>query len=261
LGVVRLRVVSEADERSPSERAQALHQARDGEDARARLAAVLEPLREALARLEAEPRPDAEVWALLDQAYLALDDYLAALLHAAAIDPACGPRCSACCTDLPPILPVEALRALRALRREQPEQAPRRIQRAVDQARAFQQLLLSHSGPQGRLDVTDPSYREAQLNWRRRGMPCPLLGDDGNCSSYAARPLACRVHVHLEDPAHCEPKSPRFLLAERPPLWGHPRECEVEIALVAISKRLGLAGTPNLQWGLAKLHDHPLASG
>jgi murein DD-endopeptidase MepM/ murein hydrolase activator NlpD len=40
-----------------------------------------------------------------------------------------------------------------------------------------------------------------------------------------------RAHVHVEDPAHCEPRSPRFLIAERPPVWGHPRECEVEIAL------------------------------
>jgi Fe-S-cluster containining protein len=86
-----------------------------------------------------------------------------------------------------------------------------------------------------------------------------VLGDDGSCSAYEARPLSCRAHVHVEDPAHCAPQSPRFTIAERPPVWGHPRECEVELALAAISRLLELPGVPNLQWGLARLHDHALA--
>lgn len=255
--MVRLRVVDE-DGRSPAQRAQELHQARDRGDARKQLAAVLEPLREAQRQIEAalgEGRPalDEAVWALIDRAYAALDRYLADLLNEAAIDPACGPRCSACCTDLPPILPIEALRMLRTLRRR--SDGPRRVQRAVEQARAFQQLLLTHTGPTAQLDAGSPSYRQAQLAWRRLGHPCPVLGDDGNCSAYSARPLSCRAHIHVEDPAHCEPNSPRFLIAERPPVWGHPRECEVELALAAIGKLLELPGVPNLQWGLARLHD------
>ena len=167
------------------------------------------------------------------------------------------PRCSACCTDLPPVLPVEALRTVRALR-DRPDGRVR-LQRAVDQTRAFQKVLLEHTGSGARIDATAPAYREAQLAWRRLGHPCPVLGDDGNCSAYAARPLSCRAHVHVEDPAHCEPRSPRFLIAERPPLWGHPRECDVELALVTIGKHLGLQRAPNLQWGLAVFHDHALA--
>jgi Fe-S-cluster containining protein len=197
-------------------------------------------------------RPDAALWTLLDRAYATLDDYLALLLHEAAIHPTCGPRCSACCTDLPPILPIEALRMLTALRRQPDARA--RIQRAVEQARAFQGVLLAQAGPRAKLDATEPSYREAQLAWRRLGHPCPVLGDDGNCSAYAARPLTCRAHVHVEDRAHCETRSPRFLTAERPPLWGHPREAEVELALATIGKLLDLPGVPNLQWGLARFH-------
>lgn len=260
--MVRLRVVDE-DGRSPAQRAEALQRARAAEPARARLEEVLEPLRAVQRGLEAAladglpPTLDEGAWSLLDRAYAALDRYLAELLHDVAVDPACGPRCSACCTDLPPILPVEALRMARALRRT--SDGPPRLQRAVELSRAFQDLLLSHTKDRNKLDAADPRYRHAQLAWRRLGHPCPVLGDDGNCSAYAARPLSCRVHVHVEDPAHCEPKSPRFSSAERPPLWGHPRECEVELALAAIGKLLNLPGVPNLHWGLARLHAHPLA--
>ena len=258
--MVRLRVV-EPDGRSPTNRAQELHRARDRPQARERLAAVLEPLRAAARLIEAaiaagEP-PSETAWEKIDEAYSALDQYLADLLHEAAIDPACGPRCSACCTDLPPILPVEALRMARALHRR--HDGVQRFQRAIDHARAFQSVLLAHTGTKAQLDASDVGYREAQLAWRRLGHPCPVLGDDGNCSAYEARPLSCRAHVHVESPAHCEPNSPRFLQAERPPVWGHPRECEVELALAAIGKLLELPGLPNLQWGLARLHDHPLA--
>jgi Fe-S-cluster containining protein len=264
--VVRLRIVAD-DGRSPAQRAQDLHRARDRPEAREQLAAVLAPLHEAARCIEAAmaqayesdlgPEPSERVWALLDQAYVALDRYLATLLHEAAIDPACGPRCSACCTDLPPILPVEGLRMVRALWRRKDGQ--RRLQRAVEQTRAFQTVLLAHTGNVSQLDGTEPSYREAQIAWRRLGHPCPVLADDGSCSEYESRPLSCRAHIHVENPAHCEPSSPRFLIAERPPVWGHPRECEVEIALATIGKLLGLAGAPNLQWGLAVFHDHRLA--
>jgi Fe-S-cluster containining protein len=265
--VVRLRVIAD-DGRSPAQRAQDLHRARDRPEARELLAAVLAPLREAQRLVEADnaersigertsAAAPSELWALLDAAYLALDRYLADLLHAAAIDPACGPRCSACCTDLPPILPLEALRMVRALRPRPDGRV--RLQRAVDQTRAFQQVLVARLGSRAAIDSSAPAYREAQIAWRRLGHPCPVLGDDGNCSAYDARPLSCRAHVHIEDPAHCEPRSPRFLIAERPPVWGHPRECEVEIALATIGKHLGLQGAPNLQWGLAVFHDRRLA--
>ncbi len=262
--MVRLRVVAD-DGRSPAQRAQDLHRARDRDEAREQLAAVLEPLREAQRCIKATiveartptPAIPERVWDLLDAAYVALDRYLADLLHEAAIDPTCGPRCSACCADLPPILPVEALRMVRALWRRPDGQ--RRMQRAVEQTRAFQKVLLAHTGSRAQLDGTEPSYREAQIAWRRLGHPCPVLGNDGSCSAYESRPLSCRAHLHVEDPAHCEPGSPRFLIAERPPVWGHPRECGVELALATISKLLGLPGAPNLQWGLAVFHDHRLA--
>ncbi len=273
--MVRLRVVDE-DGRTATQRATALHEARANPEARRRLDEVIEPLHEAVRRLEAAAEVATEArtqaanqpsvadvarepswWSLLDQAYAALDRYFAFLLNEAAIDPSCGPRCSACCTDLPPVLPVEALRMARVLRARGDGRV--RLQRSVELARAFQQLLRSHTKDEAAIDFTDPRYRAAQLAWRRLGHPCPVLGDDGNCSAYEARPLSCRAHVHVEDPAHCEPGSPRFTEVERPPLWGHPREVEVELALAKLSRLLGLPSVPNLQWGLARLHDHALA--
>lgn len=256
--MVRLRVVAE-DGRTATQRATALHEARAKPDARVQLIGVLEPLRSAVALLDQRDAnreiPD-ELWVLLDRAYEALDRYLGHLLHDAAVDPVCGPRCSACCTDLPPVLPIEALRMVRALR-ERPD-ASVRLQRSVSLARAFQKILVAQFGGEvtAAVDFTDPRYRAAQLIWRRLGNPCPVLGDDGNCTAYASRPLSCRVHVHVESPIHCEPVSPRFTDAERPPLWGHPREAEVEVLLAKLGKQLELPAVPNLQWGLARLHDH-----
>lgn len=258
--MVRLRVVDE-DGRTATQRATALHEARAKPEAREQLVAVVEPLRRAVAQLERQDAsrrsiPD-ELWTLLDQAYDALDRYLSHLLHAAAVDPSCGPRCSACCTDLPPVLPIEALRMIRALR-GRPD-AGVRLQRSVGLARAFQQILVAQFGGEvtPAVDFTDPRYRAAQLIWRRLGHPCPVLGDDGNCTAYASRPLSCRAHIHVENPAHCEPASSRFTEVERPPLWGHPREAEVEVLLANLGKLLALPAVPNLQWGLARLHDQP----
>lgn len=254
--MVRLRVV-EPDGRDASERAQALHGVRDSPEARARLGQVLDHLRRAQARIELlhaesrDPFGDQSLWTQLDQAYLALDRYLAELLHEAAIDPSCGPRCSACCTDAPPVLAVEAVRVARALR-EQPG-GEQRLQRASEQASAFIKLLRERMRIDNQvIDTSDPRYRRAQLAWRHLGYRCPVLGEDGNCSAYDARPLACRVHYHVEDPAYCEPNNPRFLAAERPPVWGHPREAEVELILATISRLLELDPVPNLQLGLAR---------
>lgn len=254
--MVRLRIVDE-DGRTEQQRAAALHEARTSPACQELLAAVLAALERAHAGIEAQLAADAraelsgEVAAALDLAYARLDTYLHELIHEANIFPSCGPRCSACCTDVPPVLPVEALRMKHALLELADGRV--RLQRAVDQARQFQKLLLQRIRPAPRVDTSDPAYRRTQLAWRTLGYPCPVLGDDGNCLAYEARPLACRVHIHVEDPAHCEPRSPRFFKAERPPLWGHPREAQVEMMLASISELLGLDGVPNLQWGLARL--------
>lgn len=257
--MVRLRVVG-ADDRSPAERAEALHRARDSAAARARLDAVLGHLTRAQQRVETlraegaeplEPLDDPSLWAALDEAYLELDRYLAELVHEAAIYPTCSPRCPACCTDAPPVLAVEALRMVRALR--ELERGDQHLQRAAEQARSFDKLLRERMRVDGDIDTSAPAYRRTQLAWRHLGYPCPVLGEDGSCAAYESRPVACRVHFHVEDAAMCEPSHPQFLAVERPPVWGHPREAEVELALATISRLLELPSVSNLQRGLAQL--------
>ena len=246
--MVRLHVIAE-DRRDARERGEALARARESRAARACLSAVLEDLHQAQAAWDARASAQA-AWDALERAYAGLDRYLAALSTAAAIRPRCGPGCSTCCTDAPPILGVEALRMARALG-ARPD-GPARLARAAAQAEELRELL-RRRGLEPEPSIEDPRYREAQLEWRARGHRCPILGDDGECSAYAARPLACRVHVHVHDPAWCDPQHPQFAAAERPRLWGHPREAEVELALMRISEALGLARTTNLQLGLAAL--------
>ena len=39
--------------------------------------------------------------------------------------------------------------------------------------------------------------------YRRERAPCPLLGDDGLCSIYESRPMACRVYQVISPPELC----------------------------------------------------------
>lgn len=144
---------------------------------------------------------------------------------------------------------------LRALRRR--EGGDVRIQRDIRRARQFQTRLLAGS-QSGGTSTKSRAYFDAQLAVRREGEPCAALGEDGSCAYYAARPLACRVYVSVEDPAHCEPDHAGFSGRERPPLWVGEREARFEQLLKLISAHLGLKPTPNLAWAVASLHAHPL---
>jgi Fe-S-cluster containining protein len=247
------------DARSPEQRRTALSRARESDEARAILARALSSLDFALTAAEdAGGKPPTSLWDHLAAAYDHLDAYVDLLAKEASLRISCGPRCSACCTDVPPTLAIEGLRLCRALRRR--ADVKTRLQRAVTYSRRFQSMLLGRTGgTPSQVDISSEAYRTTQMEWRQLGLPCPALADDGNCSVHEHRPLACRVHVSIEDPAHCAPAHPAFLKAEHPPVWGDPREAELERRLIAIGSALGLPATPNLPWALAALHDHPLA--
>lgn len=256
------------DERDRAAREAAIADARDGAPARELLRRAIGALQDPLdeARWIAEARSDGQsaspsdqFWEALDGAYAALDAYLAHLVEAAGLQLTCRASCSACCADAPPTFAVEGIRMLRSMRKS-PRYQPR-VQLAVGYARDFQKRLVAKTGQRAGLDLSSPEYRQTQLEWRAEMKPCPALGDDGRCTVYAVRPLACRRHYSVEDPAHCEPRSPRFFEAEHPPVWSHPREAEFEQRLMEIGHLLGLPPTPNLPWALAQLHTHPLAKG
>jgi Fe-S-cluster containining protein len=247
------------DGRSPEQRRTALARARGSDGARALLARALSSLDAALTAAEdAGGQHAAPLWDHLSTAYDHLDAYLERLAKEADLQVSCGPRCSACCTDAPPTLAIEGLRLCRALRRR--SDAKTRLQRAVTYARRFQSMLLGRTdGTPTQADISSELYRTTQMEWRRLGLPCPALLDDGNCSVHEHRPLACRIHLSIEDPARCAPAHPAFLKAEHPQIWGDPREAELELRLMAIGRALDLPSTPNLPWALAALHEHPLA--
>jgi Fe-S-cluster containining protein len=47
--------------------------------------------------------------------------------------------------------------------------------------------------------------KEQQASWQRwTGKPCSLLGEDGKCTVYPVRPVACRTHHNLAyDETNC----------------------------------------------------------
>ena len=48
-----------------------------------------------------------------------------------------------------------------------------------------------------------------QIRWIQTQTPCPFL-DNGSCSIYQHRPLACRSHFSIRNPEQCHPQSPDF---------------------------------------------------
>ena len=146
---------------------------------------------------------------------------------------------------------------LRAL--AQSSDGPNRIQRSVEAARKFQGVLQQAIGDAKTANTGDSAYLRAQMAWRTHGYPCPMVDDHGSCSEYEARPLACRIHISVEDPARCSPSDPSFLDRETPSLWTGEGPARVTRLLAEISERLQLPGTPNLPWAVALLHEHPLA--
>jgi Fe-S-cluster containining protein len=244
------------DSRSDEEQVAALDQARRTPEAMALLDQALEAVGRAL-KIAERTGPHLDVprslWAELDFAFECIDGYIARLFAEAELRPSCRDRCSACCSEAAGALPIEALRMVRKLRGR--ADASIRFQRCVDQARAFQKILLQHSGPRPRLDVASQDYRRAHLEWRRRQQPCPVLGDDGRCVAYAERPVACRIHFSLADPFHCEPTSPLYAKLRPPQLWVTERERSFDAGLHRIGDALGLPASPNLMWGIARLHD------
>ena len=233
-----------------------LNEARESAGARGVLARALDHLDRALVAESAGARE--RCWHEVDLAYDAIDAYLELLSSAAQLPVSCSAGCSACCTETPPVHALEGLRMARALLSRTDGRA--RVQRAVEQARRFQALMAAHlrrRGGSGDAATTRTEvYREAQEAWRRLGQPCPVLGDDGRCAEYRARPLACRIYVIVDDPARCDPKHPGFKSLQRPALWSSGPEREFERKLAQLGAQLGLPAVPNLQWAVARLHDH-----
>lgn len=113
----------------------------------------------------------------------------------------CRAGCGACCSQLVPVTPVEA-HQLREVVERLPE--PRRSEVRARFAAAVDRL--DRTGLSERLlevDVLAPEERSRLgVDYFGQGIPCPFL-EDGSCSIYEERPIACREYLVTSPAVHC----------------------------------------------------------
>jgi Fe-S-cluster containining protein len=113
----------------------------------------------------------------------------------------CRDGCSACCNQLVPVGPVEA-HMIAALVDSLPE--PRRGM--VHSRFAAAEARLAAWSRRGELDNVDcprdVAAYQLGIEYFRLVIPCPFL-DDGRCSIYQDRPLACREYLVTSPAENC----------------------------------------------------------
>lgn len=97
---------------------------------------------------------------------------------------ACKPGCAFCCKFRISVLPIEALRIAQHVESEFSDEEKAGLRERV--GAYIEQLNELH----GMARVDTP-------------IDCPFLGEEGRCTIYDVRPLACRMH-HSQDRAACE---------------------------------------------------------
>lgn len=124
--------------------------------------------------------------------------------EAAARDPdlevSCRLGCTRCCTHAVPATGAEVRAVLAAVERLDPDRRRRVRERIADADRR----LAAEGIDEWSFAETDAATVD-RLNRRyfSLGLDCPLL-EDGACTVYADRPLACRAYLVSSDPEHCD---------------------------------------------------------
>jgi len=104
---------------------------------------------------------------------------------------ACRPGCSACCRGLFDISLPEALLLSRAFL-QLPETIRDRVRGKAEARLAELKQRWPHWQPPYLLNgLPDAEWTEMP---EEDATPCPLLGEDGRCLVYSARPSSCRLH-------------------------------------------------------------------
>mgnify|MGYP006282040667 CR=1 FL=1 len=101
----------------------------------------------------------------------------------------CRKGCYFCCTRIS-VLPVEHFSVRRWL-------FDRRGTTGLDHAPPGASAGTSDAGPRRIEEIEAPSIDRSRIGLHKGvegGVVCPLLGDDGACKVYEARPVICRVH-------------------------------------------------------------------
>jgi Fe-S-cluster containining protein len=128
----------------------------------------------------------------------------------------CKKGCSACCRQLAPIAETEA-RHIRNIVEALPE--PRRTVIRTRFAEASQRLektglleQLRHAD-----QLTEGDRRALGLKYFAQGIPCPFL-EEGTCSIYADRPIACREYLVTSPAENCTQPTPETIQRVKTPL-------------------------------------------
>lgn len=118
-------------------------------------------------------------------------------------EPTCTRGCMACCKQLVTVTVAEAAQILDTHRAE----VSSRLATLLDQAKTIAEL--SKELPQGddRLSLPEEVRVAAGLYWRLQ-RSCAFLTEEGDCSIYAVRPLACRGYFVVSDPELCAQREP-----------------------------------------------------
>ena len=136
----------------------------------------------------------------------------------------CGVGCSHCCFDNPHgISTVEIQRLIPRLTDKQKE------------------LVVSYFEEWNLLVQENPLLR--QQAWKKKCLPCPLL-EDGSCSVYDVRPMACRSFFSVHHPDWCHPLHPKY---QQQPQIGHD---DIHSLLEMLSTQNGWPRSQDLISGL-----------
>jgi len=135
-------------------------------------------------RLFGEARDDEGLGRAVVTFHRRMDEVVQRTVEGHALEPACRRRCDHCCHLRLTVLPAEAFALADWLRAH------------FDRARLEQ--------VQARLRANAQRTRELGEEGRKRtSLACALLGEDGACTAYAARPAQCRRY-HSLSLAACE---------------------------------------------------------
>ncbi|HUP29275.1 MAG TPA: YkgJ family cysteine cluster protein [Usitatibacter sp.] len=172
-----------------------------------------------------------------------VDEVIAESIKGHAVEVACKRGCGYCCHMQVEILPPEGF-ALAAW-----------LRRSFDAARLAAVIE--------RLRANAARTRELGLEGRKRAnLPCALLGDDGACSAYEARPAQCR-RFHSTNLATClgSHAAPDDDSIESPahPLVSHNAQVIVTVAQHGM-RDAGLDATPlDMNYALLEALENPSA--
>jgi len=138
----------------------------------------------------------------------------------------CTKGCGACCRQLVPIAPVEARRindVINAM--PEPRQSEIRTRFATARQRLAQTELLTEL--KARTHWTDGQGRAVGMKYFRQNIPCPFL-EDGACSIYPDRPIACREYLVTSPAENCAQPTPETIRTVKFPLrvWLGLARCE-----------------------------------